>query len=121
MPFWYIRNTGEVEAPSGPPPPVSRYGSVKRLAPVMVASSVTSTLAERTPGTVMFQNWTHLLPPSTEADSYSSSGMFCSAARYSRMKNPSCFQVTYSATVGIASQRVHQPRRVRGQRPQQLC
>ncbi|MCY1244254.1 hypothetical protein D9M72_573190 [compost metagenome] len=30
--------------------------------------------------------------------------MFCSAARYSRMKNPSCFQVTYSATVGMASQ-----------------
>ena len=24
MPFWYITSTGEADAPSGPPPPVSR-------------------------------------------------------------------------------------------------
>jgi hypothetical protein len=56
MPFWYITNTGDAEAPSGPPPLVSRYGSVNRLAPVMVARMTTSVVAGRTPGTVTFQN-----------------------------------------------------------------
>ena len=40
--------------------------------------------------------------PSVDADSYSSFGTFCSAARYSRMKKPNCFQVTNRAISGIA-------------------
>ena len=91
-----------VEAPSGPPPPVSRYGSVNRFAPVMMASSSTSAVAGRTPGTVTDRKLRHAPAPSTDADSYSSFGTFCSAARYSRMKNPSCFQVTNNAMIGIA-------------------
>ena len=45
MPRWYISSTGDADLPFGPPPLVSRYGSVNRLAPVMMASSVTSVVA----------------------------------------------------------------------------
>src|SRR4051812_13973072 len=102
MPFWYITNTGEAEAPSGPPPLVSRYGSVNRLAPVMVARMTTRVVADRTPGTVTFQKAFTLVAPSTAADSYRSLGTFWSAARESRIEKPSCFQGTNSAITGIA-------------------
>src|SRR3954454_19168896 len=62
----------------------------------------TSTVAGRTPGTVTVRNCRTRPAPSTAAASYSWPGTFWSAARYSMMKNPSCFQVTYRATVGIA-------------------
>ncbi len=81
MPRWYISSTGDADLPLGPPPPVSRYGSVNRLAPVMIASSVTSVVAGRTPGTVTDRKLRHHAAPSTDAASYSSFGTFCSAAR----------------------------------------
>ena len=81
MPFWYISSTGEAEAPSGPPPPVSRYGSVNRFAPVMVARITTRVVAGRTPGTVTFRSCATGRPRRPAADSYSSFGTFCSAAR----------------------------------------
>src|SRR5450755_4468466 len=68
----------------------------------MIASRVTSVVAGRTPGTVTARNLRHHDAPSTEAASYSSFGTFCNAARYSRMKKPSCFHVTYIAIDGIA-------------------
>src|SRR4051794_39894582 len=68
----------------------------------MIASSATSVVAGRTPGTVTDRNARNRVAPSTAADSYSSLGTFCKAARYSRMKNPSCFQLTNTAMDGIA-------------------
>ncbi len=64
-----MTRTGDADAPLGPPPPVSRYGSVNRLAPVMVASSTTSVVAGRTLGTVTDQKVRSLPAPSTAADS----------------------------------------------------
>ena len=69
MPFWYISRTGVADFPFGPPPLVSRYGSVNRLAPVMMASSVTSVVAGRTPGTVTARKLRQRAAPSTAADS----------------------------------------------------
>jgi hypothetical protein len=69
MPFWYITSTGDADAPSGPPPLVSRYGSVNRLAPVMVARMTTSAVAGRTPGIVTKRSCCFLFAPSTWADS----------------------------------------------------
>ena len=69
MPRRYISSTGVVEAPSGPPPPVSRYGSVNRFPPVIVARTTTSTVAGRTPGQVTAQNERHFDAPSTSAAS----------------------------------------------------
>src|SRR5665647_2713649 len=68
----------------------------------MIASIATSAVAGRTPDHVTARKDCHQLAPSVFAASYSSFGTFCSAARYSRMKKPSCFQVTYSAIIGIA-------------------
>ena len=102
MPRWYMSNTGDADAPFGPPPPVSRYGSVNRFAPVMIANSVTSVVAVPYARNRHRPELRHHDAPSTEADSYNSLGTFCSAARYSRMKKPSCFQVTKTAIDGIA-------------------
>src|SRR4029450_11464596 len=52
MPSVYMSSTGDTDAPLGPPRPVSRYGSVKKLAPVMVAAITTRVVVGRTPGTV---------------------------------------------------------------------
>src|SRR3984957_18706000 len=68
----------------------------------MMASRATSVVTWRTPGTVTDRNLCHHDAPSTFAASYSSFGTLCSAARYSRMKMPSPFQVTYIAIDGIA-------------------
>jgi len=40
----------ELDAPFGPPPLVSRYGSVNRLAPVIVATITTRVVAGRNAG-----------------------------------------------------------------------
>lgn len=81
MPRWYMMSTGEADAPSGPPPLVSRYGSVKRLAPTMIDRMTTSAVAGRVAGIVTWRKaWTEVAP-STAADSYSSLGTFCRAAR----------------------------------------
>jgi len=76
-----MMSTGEADAPSGPPPLVSRYGSVKRLAPTMIDRMTTSAVAGRVAGIVTWRKaWTEVAP-STAADSYSSLGTFCRAAR----------------------------------------
>lgn len=62
-------STGDADAPSGPPPPVSRYGSVNRFAPVTVATRTTSVVAGRTPGTVTFRNDFQRPAPSIDAAS----------------------------------------------------
>ena len=54
---------------------------MNRFAPVTVASSSTSTVAGRTPGTVTFQKLCNRPAPSVAADSYSSWPTFCRAAR----------------------------------------
>lgn len=69
IPRWYMIRTGDADAPSGPPPPVNRYGSVKRFAPVTVASNTTKVVAGRTPGTVTLRNDFQRPAPSIDAAS----------------------------------------------------
>ena len=64
-----MMSTGDDDAPLGPPPPVIRYGSVNRLAPVMIASTRTSVVAGRTPGHVTLRNGPSGPAPSTAAAS----------------------------------------------------
>ena len=56
---------------------------MKKFAPMIVARITTRVVVGRTPGTVTAVKRLTVPAPSTSAASYSSSGMFCRAARYS--------------------------------------
>src|SRR5579875_956937 len=60
--------------------PNRTYGVLKSLNVQRNMTSTSTRLAPRTEGRVIDRNWRQGLAPSTTAASYSSPGMFCSAA-----------------------------------------